>query len=553
MKKLQVSFLIIPIILLLLSCGAKEKKNEKSDKHGGFISLSKLNTAPTSIDPRKIELDNEMSLYSSIFRGLTRINPNSLEVEPAIAKSWSSSANCKVFDFVINKNLFFHQRDSDSEPTKLTIEDLKKCMDLWADTIKPNPAYDLIKDKVIGAKIYHESIVNGSPKKEGISGIQIINDSTLRVSLNYSFCTLPELFARINFSIYNTSKENPYSFNNIASTGPFKVHSIDTSKLTLVRNNLYNRYDSKGFQLPYLDSIIFLHGNQVNSFEKKIELYQDGKLHIIDKIRGKNIDVITEKLDPKNYTYDAIELFATHTLVFNHSQNHPTHNINLRKAIILGLDRFLIVDSILNGENWYANDGYNISYCFYDDTVKSIPYELNKAKKIIKENKLSKDTLHFLAYSKSNFSLGIAQILRDKLGLTIEIDSVDSYDKLFEKIYKGDFDLVLNAWLLDYVSPESSLMGYYGKNLSKNMLYETKNFTRYKDSIFDFYYEAGIAEEDETTRNQYFKIAEKRLINNYAFNPLYYFEFNSLYSNQLKNYHLNGLELIDYERLYLLK
>ncbi len=559
MKHYNIIYHILFATILFYSCNDKQEVEEvRSEKSGGELIQSKIISYPKTFDPRKIEMDTEMATYTAVYQSLVKINPNSLEVEPAIAKSWEVKDNCKSYIFTIRDDVFFHDHAifENGKGRKLTVEDVKFCFDRIADTIKPNPAYDLIKDKLVGMKSYHEQLLLGNNVVNEVSGVKIIGKDKIKIDLVKPYCSFIEFISRINFAIYpkEVIQNGTFNDNLLVGTGPFMFDDVDSSKLTFKRNSNYYIKDAKGYTLPYLDKVSFLYGSKVNGFSKKLNFFKANKIDIIDKVKGRHIDALMDSLSPDEYNYEAIEIFATRMLAFKQDSTSICRNKKLRKAIAKALDRELIVDSMINGENWYADYGMNISYCFYKDSIVSEEYDLNKARQYLTQSGYTKtDTLSFLLMNRDKLGLGLVNLLRKNLGLTIHVDTINDVSLFYENIYKGNYDLVINAWLLDFLSPESSLMAFYGKKSKTEEDYNTKNFMRFSNQKFDQYFEKALNEEDEVNRNKFFYEAEKIVMDEAACVPLYYFEYSSVISSRVKDYYLNSLGLVDYEYIYKTK
>jgi ABC-type transport system substrate-binding protein len=94
-----------------------------------------------------------------------------------------------------------------------------------------------------------------------ISIVEVIDDITLKVTLNKADANLPALIYRAGRYVMRATAQinNPTTCpTNPIGTGPFMLQSYNPDQLVVVRNPNYWRKDGKGRQLPYLDGITFI-------------------------------------------------------------------------------------------------------------------------------------------------------------------------------------------------------------------------------------------------------------------------------------------------------
>ena len=61
--------------------------------------------------------------------------------------------------------------------------DYKYCFDRLCASDVNNKGYEFIKDRIAGAKVYHELTANNQYPPEGCSGIKVIDDYTIQIIL----------------------------------------------------------------------------------------------------------------------------------------------------------------------------------------------------------------------------------------------------------------------------------------------------------------------------------------------------------------------------------
>ena len=63
---------------------------------------------PKSLDPATVTAVNDFRILMNMYDGLVRYKDGTLEVEPALAKSWDISADGTVYTFTLRSGVTFH-------------------------------------------------------------------------------------------------------------------------------------------------------------------------------------------------------------------------------------------------------------------------------------------------------------------------------------------------------------------------------------------------------------------------------------------------------------
>lgn len=63
---------------------------------------------PASLDPAVSTATNNFRILINIYEGLVRYKPGTLEVEPALAESWTISDNGLTYEFKLREGITFH-------------------------------------------------------------------------------------------------------------------------------------------------------------------------------------------------------------------------------------------------------------------------------------------------------------------------------------------------------------------------------------------------------------------------------------------------------------
>jgi peptide/nickel transport system substrate-binding protein len=91
--------------LAVLALAAVGRGPARSHSNELVVSLS---DEPKSLDPHVTTSSNDFRILTNVYEGLTRFRRGTLEVEPALAKSWTVSPDGKRYRFELRKGVKFH-------------------------------------------------------------------------------------------------------------------------------------------------------------------------------------------------------------------------------------------------------------------------------------------------------------------------------------------------------------------------------------------------------------------------------------------------------------
>ncbi|MCD4670057.1 MAG: hypothetical protein K8S14_06390, partial [Actinomycetia bacterium] len=168
-KKLPavVAICIVMILIVTLSFGCK-----KEEKAGGEFRAFLVE--PVSLDPPNAYESEGIQVTRQLFDGLVEYDPTSMEVVPAIAKSWTVSDDGLVYTFMLNKGVKFHSG------RECTAEDFVYS---WSRVCQAETASYLAYhlDPILG----YDELQAG--EGEVLDGVKAIDDYTLEVTLKYPY------------------------------------------------------------------------------------------------------------------------------------------------------------------------------------------------------------------------------------------------------------------------------------------------------------------------------------------------------------------------------
>src|SRR3989344_4083313 len=139
-KKLIV---ILSIVIVILSLATFFEGGGSKPSYGGTFVQGFVGQ-PKYINPILAVTDIDASLSKFIYSGLTKIDKNG-EPTPDLASSWQISDDAKVYTFIMNQNIYWHDN------TRLTANDVVYTYNLIKDPAIQSPFYSYWNDMDIDA------------------------------------------------------------------------------------------------------------------------------------------------------------------------------------------------------------------------------------------------------------------------------------------------------------------------------------------------------------------------------------------------------------------
>lgn len=565
MKNLIISF---SLLTLLFSCSSNNNSNKDSEessktKIGGNITVP-LDSYFTVERPRQILKIEAAQIYGQMLESLVKYDDKNLEVEPALAEKWDISEDGLTYVFHIRQNVVFHDNAcfKNGKGRVVTTKDVVNMFYRIYENVPKNTAYSLFQSTIEGGDEYYNK------KAEAISGIKS-DDKTVTVTLTQPNNTFLSKLVTIYTSVIPEEALNEDSWN-IVGTGPFKYNKAkSTSELVVLdKNPNYWMTDSTGTKLPYLDNLTYKFYDNDNArmddfWDNKISLLKDVPITKVSEVLEERIADFQGK--KAKYVLESVPQMSTTYLEFNMTLK-ALKDVRVRQAINYAINRKKIVEKTLKNQA-YEIGKFGITpplpkiYKGYDfEAIEDDGYTRNseKAKQLLADAgypdgknfptlsiQFKKDNSRYLVMSE------VQTQLKSVLNIDVDIEQVE-FNKLLENEAYGTADIFHNVWVGDFPSPESFLINFYGKLVPKDRDEASRvNNGRYVNNEFDDLFEKGMEAKNSEEANKYFAEAEKLMLQNPPLAVLYYGENLWLRQANIKNFHTNGMNYIDFTKVYI--
>ncbi len=583
---MRVSFFSIArflVILLLCSACAIRDKNEDSTSslkqaeggryYGGIFRINESEYIK-NLFPHNITDAYSYRVASQIYEGLFKFHDESLEVVNGLAESYDLDESRTVYTFHLKEGVYFHDDACfpDGKGREMTAEDVAYCFTRLCTKHRNNQNFSVFQGVVKGADAYYQASVSGQSPSGGVEGIRVVDRYTLEITLEKPNSIFIVNLARPACFIYPSEAEVKYGIDmriHAVGTGPFTLNVEDVDEdisIILKKNPAYHGVDEFGNRLPFLDAVTiqFLK-------EKKSELFEfrKGNLDMIYRLPTEFIiEILEETMPGSNGEYSQFQLqrspeMMTQFLTLNNQQG-IFKNIFVRKAFNYAIDRTKILDFVLNGEG-FASGNHGITPPVYQDydteTIPGYSLHIDSARYYLAKagypNGAGLPQLQFLLNAEGErntlVAVEIQKQLKDHLNIDIEL-VILPFAQLLERSYKGDYSILRAGWVADFPSPENFLWIFYSKDVP-NSVGEVSypNVTRYINKEFDHLYEMALNASSISEANDYFRLAEIKLMMDAPVIILWYDEGYRLMQSYVKNFPNNPMQYRDFSDVYFQK
>ncbi len=515
------------LLLLALFCPPLLAAKEQVIHIGNWIE-------PRDLDPQRVLSGQEMRIVENVFEPLVDLDPKTLNPIPAVAQSWTSSADGLVWTFKLRNDAKWSNGDL------VTAEDFVYA---WTRLLDPNTA----SEYAYFAYFIKNAEKFNSKKLADLNhlGIRAKDAHTLELTLESA---TPYLLKLLYFpSLYPAHRKTIEKFGknwtrpeNMVSNGPFVLSKWEVNKIiSLKKSPTYRDKDH-----VTLTEVHFYPTENVMTEEN---MFRTGKLHVTWGIPAEK--VATWKKSKKG-EFQSDLLLMNHYNEFNITKK-PLDDKRVRKALVLAVDRTQLVNFVTKGNEPPA-------YAFNPPGIgdfkpkKRLPIDgsrIAEAKKLLAEAGY-KDGNGFptveLLYSTDANLKKVAEALQEmwKRNLGVSIGIVNQEYKVFLNTLRNhDFQISMTRWGADYDDPMTFFTLYVTGGGNNTIQFNNPKY----DALVT---EAG-KNLPQAKRMELFQQIEDLLATEAPINPLYYESHNYLVSpsvvglphNRLATHPLKGVSL----------
>ena len=536
MKKYVSLLLCFLMIFSLAGCGGNSKEDTSTYTYSSELDIKNLDSS---------DADDQCSLRAihAVIDGLMKTDKKG-NITYGIAKSEEVSEDGLTHTYKLRKDAKWVNGDS------VTANDFVYAWHrifknkgnyyyMFADGIASIQGAQELSDKIDAGEELTDDDLNSM-------GVKALDDYTLEVKTTVRVSFLDELLAFPPFYPINEKfaekQGNKYgkSAKTILGNGAFTMTNWEPGSVAEFEKN-ESYYDQKHVKLNKLVMKL------VQEPKVAAQAFEAGETDYAPI----NSDLVDKYKDDEAFkqVYDGFLFYISVNF-----QNSDLANLNVRKAISLAINRKDLCENVLKDGSQVAGgfipsglatspDGVD----FRKDSGNFTSYDKKKAQESLDEGlkELGKDQITLrITYGTDESPMDVfATYLQNALskldGIKVEMVATTKQDRIYNKQKNGDFDLAVTRWGPDYGDPTT----YLTIALSTN----SNNYGKWSNSEYDQLVDQVGIESDVTKRWQEMKDAEKILLDDYAYIPVFEKGAATLQNPKVKNLVIKPCRTISFE------
>ena len=318
-----------------------ERVDGEVGRYGGHLIVGQR-SEPKTLNPVTATDAVSREVIGRLTADLITVNRSTQQTEPALARSWTASADGRTFTLKLRQGIRF----SDGHP--FDADDVIFSFAVYLDEAVNSPQRDLL-------------IVDGKPL-----AVTKLDQYTVRFMLPRPYAAAERIFDGLAV-LPKHILEKPYregrflqtwSLNTspaeIVGLGPFRVKEyLAGQRVVLERNPYYWKVDHENHRLPYLDELIFLF---VGSEDAQVMRFEAGETDMVSRLSAENFALLSrERARTGSQLVDLGPSLEYNFLVFNLNDLSDKklgtisgrqvwfRDLKFRRAISAAIDRDSIV------------------------------------------------------------------------------------------------------------------------------------------------------------------------------------------------------------------
>ncbi|MCH6255522.1 ABC transporter substrate-binding protein [Puniceicoccaceae bacterium K14] len=450
--------LLAVVCCLITACSNKEEAGE----NGGVFIFARGSDAH-KLDPADVDDGESVNTLAQICEGLVRFKSGTLEIEAALAESFSILDEGLRYRFELRSGVEFH------DGTPLTAATAAYSFRRQMDSNHPGHLAE-------AAYSYWNYLY------QDIESVDVVGEMSLEIrlskpnsSLLYSLAIFPAALVSPNALAKYGDQVQRYPI----GTGPYKfVEWRPNEAIVLERNESY--WGERSHFERLIMKVV------PDSTVRTLQL-KSGEIHGMDGVRPSDLKNLSDDASVNLYRETGLNVGY---LVFN-LENERLQNLALRRAINLAIDRDAFARVALNGAGTAAQFPLPPGFLGYPESGGDFAYAPEEARKIVDE--LGEGVLEaplkirVMNAPRAYFPDPIvaATFIKGQLenvGIACEVVSSDFKSQLND-LRNGDFELGLIGWIGDNGDTDNFLSTFFASWAAKKG--SATNYSFYRNPEMD--------------------------------------------------------------------
>jgi peptide/nickel transport system substrate-binding protein len=311
---------------------------------------------PKSLDPHVVTALNDFRILVNVYDGLVRFKEGTLEVEPALARSWTISDDGLTYTFRLRRDVLFHDGTQfDAEAVKFNLERMAHESHPFHDT-GPFPLAFML---------------------DAIDRVEVADSYTVRLVLEQPYAPLlSNLAYPIGLMVSPSAvREHGAEYGRHPSgSGPFAFNEwISRQRVVLDRNADY--WDGP----PELETVVF---RPLGDDLTRVSELRSGGADLIVEVPGDHIAEL--RRSPEYRIYESVGPHLWY-LILN-TREGPFSDRRVRQAANYAVNKRALVDDLLQGTATVAAGPVPAAFEWaYDEELEPYPYDPDRARQLLAE------------------------------------------------------------------------------------------------------------------------------------------------------------------------
>ena len=381
---------------------------------------------PKSLDPHAVTAVNDFRILMNVYDGLVQYKSGTLQVEPALAKSWTISEDGLVYVFTLRSGVKFHDgNDLDAEAVKFNFERMLDESHPYHNT-GPFPLaffFSAVKD------------------------VKALDKLTVEFTLDAPFAPFLSNLAYPTGLIVSPEAVKKYGKDfgrHPVGSGPFKFAQWESnSHVTVEKNKEY------WGGVPKLEAVVF---RPITDANTRVAEMLSGGIDMMVEVPPDNL-----KQMAKDSSFQIYEQAGPHLwfLILN-AKEGPFKDKRVRQAVNYAINKEALVENILQGTAVVADGPTPPAFAWaHNKELTPYPYSPEKAKALIKDAGFEDAELKFYVTEGGSgmldpVAMGTSiQADLAKVGLKVKIETYE-WNTFLSKVnpgLEGKADMAQMAWM----------------------------------------------------------------------------------------------------------
>ncbi len=564
----------IPVGLLVLVAASMWWSAGAADEPADFVYTNRGDVR--TLDPNRMSWMEDIRIGYALYEGLYALDPQTLKAIPGAAGRHDLSDDRTVYTFHIRPESKW------SDGSSVTSSNF---IFAWRRMLEQPGDYTYLLDYIRGAKAYREqfarhiesvmaratddaAILVEKPDFSSV-GIEGLNEKTIRLTLNHpvafflDLVAFPAYFPVNQHAMSRFARIHPdtglvtydYTFMqppNLVSNGPYRLDKWEFKKrLRMVRNEHY--WDKENVRSRVIEQVI-VDDNKLGEFLR----YEQGQVDWLADVDAEIASALLEKgrNDPENRQRDlhVFPAFGTYFYSINCQETlkggmaNPFHDVRVRKALAMSLDRLPIVQTVTRAGETPAFHYVPPALLPDYPSPEGLRYDPDAARRLLAEAGYPGGKGFPQMRLTFNTGFGhdrIAQVAafqwRRELGVSLELEPVEP--AIFsQRLHSQEYSIARASWYGDYADVSTFTDKYLAAS--------DNNDSKWVNPEYDRLCGQAARETDPARRLAMLQRAEALLLDEVPIIPVYYYVNRYLFRESVKGISLHPRNMVLFKAVY---